>query len=1351
MSPQSSFTQELSLDLAGVGYSAIAAADYDGDGRLDVVLTGRDANGVAIARLYRNTEQGFTKDTTVTLPGVYNGSLSWGDYNSDQRPDLLLTGLDATNTRITRLFQNTETGFIEDTSIALPGVTRGSAVWADYTGDGKLDFVVTGLGANGVKLTTLYQNTGNGFAEDLSVNMPGLSDSAATWGDYSGDGKPDLLLMGVGTSAITKLYRNTAEGLVEDTTVTLPGVRNGAAAWADYTGDGRLDLVLTGRTATNEPIAKLYRNTAEGLVEDTTVTLPGVYYSAVAWADYNNDGKPDLFLSGMSVTGTAIAKLYRNTGSGFEPDFSVELPGVSLGGVTWADYSGDGSPDLLLTGLSNTGEAIAQLYTNTFVPPVQVSLTTDAPPVVNQPFAVTLRLSAPVPGITEESLQITNGAIGDWQTSDNQTFTFTVTPFDQDEVVITLPAERVGNVAEARLTRLFDSLAPAVPTFDTSIELTANNQLLLTGTAEVNSRVRVTLEDGTEIGTAVANSSGVWSLLPTSALSDGFRTLTATATDEASNVSDFSVGYNLVVDTQAPNAPEIEPIQASSGAQPTIKGTAEANSRIHLTLNELQIDTITANASGDWQYTASLADGSYTITAIAIDAAGNRSEISTDTLIVDTQTPTAPVITGNVANGGRMGGAKLLLSGTTDPQSTVQLFAGNEKIGEATTDATTGAWRYSFAQNPLFDGQYTFTAVVVDVAGNTSPQSADFVVTIDNQGPIITLDSSSADVLNGSFTVTVAVEDSIAVLNPNQFTLSNGTLSNFTAIDNAHYSFEVTPIQEGQVTIDIAQGAVQDDATNESSAIQLVRIYDATPPASPSITNASSVTNNRKPTLTGTAEAHARIQILQNGQPIGVSTATAEGEWRYEVEADLADGTYTFAATTLDAAGNISTPSNPFALTIDTSTPDSPVFASPADVANTPNPIFTGTALAGSTIQVTAGDRVLGEAIANDQGVWSLTATSSLADGIYSITATARNRAGTLSAATSPFVLRVDSTAPTVSFSTIAPDPRTTPIDRLTVTFSEAISSFELSDLQLTRDGVAIALTGATLNAANAKTFSLNGLDSLTATPGTYRLRLVAQPSGITDQAENRLSQDQQVQWILARSPSEPVDPTPQEPPKQPIFDQVSGRFVLTAALLSLGDDWQSVDTSAFVPKAGNANARMLKGTNGNDLLRGHPKANRLLGGKGHDILSGDEGNDILSGDAGNDLLLGGAGNDTLIGGSGDDVLFGGAGKNTCTGGKGKDSFVFGQPGEYSTITDFGRGDRLVILGRQFGGLSTGVLSKDLFRLGSVAKTAGDRFLYNQETGELFFDVDGRGGKRAIELAQLQPNTSLNSKSILIL
>ncbi|WP_155520678.1 Ig-like domain-containing protein, partial [Ralstonia solanacearum] len=138
----------------------------------------------------------------------------------------------------------------------------------------------------------------------------------------------------------------------------------------------------------------------------------------------------------------------------------------------------------------------------------------------------------------------------------------------------------------------------------------------LTGTAEANSTISV-FDGTTLLGTATANASGNWTFTPSTALTDGSHSLTATATDAAGNVSTASSAFALTVDTTAPAAPvistvtdDVAPVTGTVAAggstndtMPTLTGTAEANSTIRVFDGATLLGTTTADASGNWTFT----------------------------------------------------------------------------------------------------------------------------------------------------------------------------------------------------------------------------------------------------------------------------------------------------------------------------------------------------------------------------------------------------------------------------------------------------------------------------------------------------------------------------------------------------------------------------------------------------------------------------------------------------------------------------------------------------------------------------------------------------------------------------
>ena len=194
---------------------------------------------------------------------------------------------------------------------------------------------------------------------------------------------------------------------------------------------------------------------------------------------------------------------------------------------------------------------------------------------------------------------------------------------------------------------------------------------------------------------------------------------------------------------------------------------------------------------------------------------------------------------------------------------------------------------------------------------------------------------------------------------------------------------------------------------------------------------------------------------------------------------------------------------------------------------------------------------------------------------------------------------------------------------------------------------------------------------------------------------------------------------------------------------------------------AGQAGNDVLNGLDGNDFLNGGAGNDALNGGNGNDYLHGSSGNDLLRGDNGNDTLEGGLGNDVLDGGLGDDSLIGGPGNDTLTGGIGRDRFVFQNPrdGGVDTITDFTLWQDLIVVSRNtFSGpeawrprLNYGTLPANFFRLGNTSTAiVPGTFLYDQSTGNLFFDSFPNAPGNRVHLATLGSKILLNNQHILV-
>ena len=305
-------TDTVAPGLAGVSEGAAAWGDYDNDGRLDLIITGgiprrSDLDDdypyyAPISQIWRNTGSRFENVTPVVapgLPGVFWGSVGWGDYDNDGRLDLLLTGSTHSG-GFSQLWRNTGSNFVNVTaSIApgLPAIIQGPLAWGDYDNDGRLDMLLSGQ---------IWRNTDNGFTNVTATVAPGLStvvSSSLAWGDYNNDGRLDFLLTGStyfycdgcdSPPHVSQLWQNnTAQSnppptvitkvpsIVSDTSVALNSSINprnqDATAWFVWSNSTNYGQVTAAQPIGNGNSLMSFSQAISGL--STGVTY---YYRAVA-------------------------------------------------------------------------------------------------------------------------------------------------------------------------------------------------------------------------------------------------------------------------------------------------------------------------------------------------------------------------------------------------------------------------------------------------------------------------------------------------------------------------------------------------------------------------------------------------------------------------------------------------------------------------------------------------------------------------------------------------------------------------------------------------------------------------------------------------------------------------------------------------------------------------------------------------------------------------------------------------------------------------------------------------------------------------------------------------------------
>ncbi|MDQ6678493.1 MAG: CRTAC1 family protein [Acidobacteriota bacterium] len=322
-----------------------------------------------------------------TMPG----GIAVLDFDGDGRPDIFFTNgaeipsLEKSSAKYwNRLFHN-EGGWkfrdvTESAGVAGAGYSMGAAV-ADYDNDGYPDLFVAGVNRN-----TLYRNLGNGKFEDVTARAGIASGKwavAAGWLDYDRDGKLDLWVVhytkwppaedrfcGDAARGIriychpkyfeglaSTLYRNRGDGTFEDVSARAgiakyPG-RGMSVAFADYDQDGFPDVFVTNDNMPNF----LFHNQGDGTFEEvgllsgTALRDDGkaVASMGVEFKDYDNDGLPDLFVTALAGE---TFPLFRNLGKGNFSDatYRSRVGGFTLKHSGWGlglfDFNNDGWKDL---------------------------------------------------------------------------------------------------------------------------------------------------------------------------------------------------------------------------------------------------------------------------------------------------------------------------------------------------------------------------------------------------------------------------------------------------------------------------------------------------------------------------------------------------------------------------------------------------------------------------------------------------------------------------------------------------------------------------------------------------------------------------------------------------------------------------------------------------------------------------------------------------------------------------------------------------------------------------------------------------------------------------------------------
>ncbi|UYQ92130.1 Ig-like domain-containing protein [Chitinophaga horti] len=683
-------------------------------------------------------------------------------------------------------------------------------------------------------------------------------------------------------------------------------------------------------TAAAKDAAGNVGESSEELKVTIDTTVPGKTEITIPVTDsLLNTGKPVI-----SGTGEANSKIYIYVNGNIADSVTADADGKWT--FTPAEAFDDGEYTLTTTATDaagNTGEASE---------PVKIKIDTKAPdkPTTtlasgNNPLNVNLpKLSGDAEPNSIVDIYV-GGVIVTTVTADvsgKWNYEFTSPLGDGEHKISTTATDEAGNTSNISdvLTLVIDTEKPAAPLLpvleDGNEGHTGKDQPTINGKAEPGAVVIIYV-DGEVTDSTTADVNGDWKYTVRPALTDGPHKITTTAKDKAGNTSEASEGLDIIVDTIEPGQPAIgspannTPVKT---AQPTITGTGEANSKIHIYINGEVVDSLMADANGKWSYTPAkpLTDGDHTLTTTATDAAGNKSAASTAVKItVDTKQPEQPTTT--LASGKNPLNSKLpSLSGKAEPNSKVDIYIDGKKVTTVTVDAN-GKWEYVFT-SPLAEGEHQISTTATDAAGNTSASSDVLKLVIDTEVPVTPAAPAQQDANNGHTNKKQPVfngkSEPGAIIT---IYINDVVVGTAPADENGNWQYTIpTELLDGEYKLSTTATDAAGNTSQASAPVEFT-VDTVVPemPSTPVLHNGQPHTNNNKPSLNGTGEPNTIITIYHGEQVLGTATVAADGTWTYDVVAPLPDGDNTFAVTVTDAAGNTSARSGSFSLLVDTESP----------------------------------------------------------------------------------------------------------------------------------------------------------------------------------------------------------------------------------------------------------------------------------------------------------------------------------------------------------------------------------------------------------------------------------------------
>jgi hypothetical protein len=825
------------------------------------------------------------------------------------------------------------------------------------------------------------------------------------------------------------------------------GNGNMAATSLTRTYDNQSPTVTISSTATNPtnaspiPVTVTFSESVTGfVVGDITVTNGTT-------SDFSGNGDSYAFNVTPSGQGTVTVNV---------------AAGVAL------DAAGNGN--IIATGLSRTYDSQS--------PTVTISSTASDPTKVS-PIPVSIVFSEIVGNIFESDISVTNGTVGNVSGS-GTSYTAEITPSGQGIVTVnvaagvTADAAGNGNYAATALSRTYDSQGPTATLTTSASEPTNASPIVVTVTFS-ETVTNFASGDVTVTNGSVGNLTG------------SGTTYTVDITPAGQGVVSVNLAAGMVTDAAGNgNTPATEISRTFDNVVPTVTLTTTATEPtgatsipVTITFSEpvtgfdvADITVTNANlgalSGSETTYTINitpLAQGIVTVNVsagVAQDAAGNDNTAATQ-LSRTYNNPSPTVIIASTA--GNPTNIFPIPVTVTFSAGVTGFVVGDITINNGTASDFSGSGTtYTFNVNPSGQGVVTVdiaSGVATDGDGNGNIAAPTFTRTYDSQSPTVNISSTTGNLTNASpIPVTITFNETVTGFDEGDITVANGTIVGFGG-NGTTYTADITPSGQGTVTVDIAAGIAQDAAGNGNTiATQFTRTYDETAP-SVAVTSIIPDPTNLKPIPLRIVFSEEVTGFTLSDIKVGNCTATNlqttdNITWTADISAN-GNGAFSveiYAGVAQDLAGNGNTASPYFQRTYDPNHPTVTLSSTSTDPTNN-NPIVVRISFSETVWHFDLNDIVVINGTASNLQMldyyqnWTVDISPATnGDVTVDIPAgVAEDYAANTNTAAAQFSRTVDITSPGVTITSGSTNPTNVSPIAVTITFSEEVTGFDLSDI----------------------------------------------------------------------------------------------------------------------------------------------------------------------------------------------------------------------------------------------------------------------------------------------------------------